>query len=254
MTELEYLTASLAKGQISRREFLGRTAGLGAAAALAGNALLGSPRPRRPRRAASRALRPMTASPTHSLDPATWPGSFTAACLGGALCSNLTELMPDQLFSVAGDLAESFEGSNTSMKWVFKLRKGLTFHNGKALTATDVASNPSVITWARPSKSPAKAVLALVGDIKADDPTTVVFTLTDSSPDFPYMVADYHLPIMPAKEGGGLDLSAPVGSGPFVMENLTFGTSAKLKRNPDYHKTAMPYPEASAALIEGLSR
>jgi peptide/nickel transport system substrate-binding protein len=55
------------------------------------------------------------------------------------------------------------------------------------------------------------------------------------------MVADYHLPIMPAKEGGGIDLSAPIGSGPFVMENLTFGTSAKMKRNPNYHKSGKPY-------------
>ncbi|MBV8651649.1 MAG: ABC transporter substrate-binding protein [Alphaproteobacteria bacterium] len=237
MKELEYWTHRLAIGQISRREFLGRTAGLGAAA-LAGTTLLGSAALAAPKKGGFAKLATNDGSQTDSLDPATWPGSFTASCLGGALCSNLTELMPDR--SVAGDLAESFESSDTSKKWVFKLRKGLTFHNGKSLTATDVIASYRHHMGPN-SKSPAKAVLALVADIKADDPTTVVFTLSDSSPDFPYMVADYHLPIMPAKEGGGIDLSAPIGSGPFVMENLTFGTSAKMKRNPNYHKSGKPY-------------
>jgi len=147
-------------------------------------------------------------SQTDTLDPATWPGSFTQCALGGAMCNNLTELMPDR--SVSGDLAESFEGSDAFKKWVFKLRRGLTFHNGKSVTSNDVVESfrhhmgPT-------SKSGAKAVLAQVDDLKADGSLAVIFTLKDSSPDFPYMLADYHLPIMPAKEGGDIDLSTPMG-------------------------------------------
>ena len=55
------------------------------------------------------------------------------------------------------------------------------------------------------------------------------------------MMADYHLPIMPAKAGGDIDLSAPVGTGPFVMERFTPGTSAKMRRNRNYHKPNKPH-------------
>ena len=39
------------------------------------------------------------------------------------------------------DLAESFEPSDGAKKWVFKLRKGATFHNGKTVTADDVVAS-----------------------------------------------------------------------------------------------------------------
>ena len=46
---------------------------------------------------------------------------------------------------------------------------------------------------------------------------------------------------MPAKADGTMDLSSPVGSGPFVMERWTPGMPAKMKRNPNYHKSNRPY-------------
>ncbi len=219
---------------ISRRTAI--KAGVGAAAAVQ---LGGLPaRAAEPKRGGFARIATNDGSQTDSLDPITWPGSFTGSALGGALCNNLTEILPDR--SVAGDLAESFEGSDKSRKWTFKLKPGLTFHNGKSLTADDVVAAMKHHMGPN-TKSPAKAVLALVTDVKADDKTTVVFTLSDSSPDLPYMLSDYHLPIMPAKADGTMDLSAPVGSGPFVMERWTPGMPAKMKRNPNYHKANRPY-------------
>lgn len=219
---------------ISRRTAI--KAGIGAAAAVQ---LGGLPaRAAEPKRGGFARIATNDGSQTDSLDPITWPGSFTGSALGGALCNNLTEILPDR--SVAGDLAESFEGSDKSRKWTFKLKPGLTFHNGKSLTADDVVAAMKHHMGSN-TKSPAKAVLALVTDVKADDKATVVFTLSDSSPDLPYMLSDYHLPIMPAKADGTMDLSAPVGSGPFVMERWTPGMPAKMKRNPNYHKANRPY-------------
>jgi peptide/nickel transport system substrate-binding protein len=237
MSELDYLASMVAKGAISRREFLGRAAALGATSALSAS-LLSTAAFAAAKKGGFARFGMSDGSQTDSLDPATWPGSFTQCALGGAMCNNLTEIMPDR--SVSGDLAESFESSDASKKWIFKIRKGLTFHNGKSVSATDVAESfrhhmgPT-------SKSGAKAVLTQVTDLQSDSPLSVVFTLKDSSPDFPYMLADYHLPIMPAKDGGGIDLSAPVGTGPFVMERFTPGASAKLRRNANYHKDNKPY-------------
>lgn len=177
-------------------------------------------------------------SQTDSLDPATWPGSFTGGSLGGSMCSNLTEILPDR--SIAGDLAESFEGSEQSKRWVFKLRKGVTFHDGRSLKASDVVA--SMTHHMGPNtKSPAKVIFAQVDAVKADGDQAVVFALKGSNPDFPYMLSDYHLPIMPGKDDGALDLSKPVGTGPFVLEHWTPGSPAKFKRNPNYHKSNKPY-------------
>ena len=38
------------------------------------------------------------------------------------------------------DLAESFEAADDTKTWIFKLRKGVTFHNGKNVTAEDVVN------------------------------------------------------------------------------------------------------------------
>lgn len=177
-------------------------------------------------------------SQTDSLDPATWPGAFTGGAFGGSMCNNLTEILPDR--SVAGDLAESFESSAGATRWVFTLRKGLTFHDGRSVTAKDVVA--SMMHHVGPNtKSPAKVVFTLLESVKADGDRTVVFTLTGPSPDFPYMLSDYHLPIMPAKEDGTLDLSKPLGTGPFVLEHWTPGNTAKFRRNPNYHKNNKPY-------------
>jgi peptide/nickel transport system substrate-binding protein len=237
MSEVEYWVEQYAKQKISRREFIGRTAAIGITTAIP-TALLNTAALAAPKSGGFARFGMSDGSQTDSLDPATWPGSFTQCALGGAMCNNLTEIMPDR--SVAGDIAESFEASDASKKWVFKIRKGLTFHNGKSVGTADIVESfrhhmgPT-------SKSGAKAVLAQVTDLKADGPDTVVFLLKDSSPDFPYMLADYHLPIMPAKEGGDIDLSAPIGTGPFVMERFAPGSSAKMKRNTNYHKNNKPY-------------
>jgi peptide/nickel transport system substrate-binding protein len=65
------------------------------------------------------------------------------------------------------------------------------------------------------SKSAVKSLLEPITAISADGPETVIFTLNAGSADFPYLVSDYHLPIMPAKDGGawtGTPELAPVRS------------------------------------------
>jgi len=64
----------------------------------------------------------------------------------GAIGNSLTEMTAKG--EITPDLAESFEPSDEAKKWVFKLRKGVTFHNGKNVTAA-TSWHPISTTWAR---------------------------------------------------------------------------------------------------------
>ena len=51
----------------------------------------------------------------------------------------------------------------------------------------------------------------------------MIFTLKSGSADFPYIISDYHLPIYPAKDGGGIEWEKGVSAGPFILERLRAG-------------------------------
>ncbi len=172
------------------------------------------------------------------MDPGTWPDAYTELAFSGSMCNNLTEFLPDG--SVIGDLAESIEPAQNGKVWVFKLKQGITFHNGKSLTSTDVIESYRY-HMDKNSKSAAKPLVAAIADIKADGPNGVIFTLQSGNADFPYIASDYHLVIMQAKAGGGLDWTAGIGTGPFSLEKFNAGVSTKMKRNPNYHKENKPY-------------
>jgi peptide/nickel transport system substrate-binding protein len=178
---------------------------------------------------------------TDSYDPATWQNSYTQVIFGGTLCNALTEL--DVNGAAAPDLAESFSSSDDLKVWTYTLRPGLKFHDGAAVTPNDVIESyrhhmgPS-------SSSAAKALVDSIVDIKADGDRKVVFTLSGGNADFPYLTADCHLVVLPAKAGGGIDWERGVATGPYVIEENQPGISVRMKRNPDYHKPGQPYFDA----------
>ncbi len=151
----------------------------------------------------------------------------------GSIGNSLTEV--DVKGQIQPDLAESFESTDNATKWVFKLRKGLTFHNGKSVTAADVVASFKH-HMGKDSKSAAKSVLAAVADVKADG-DNVVFTLSGANGDFSYLTSDYHIPICPANADGTMDWQSGVRTGPYIMDKWEPGVRATAKKNPNYHRT-----------------
>lgn len=166
---------------------------------------------------------------TDSLDPSTYTDTFMLM-LGYSVRGNLTEIAPDG--SAVPEIAESFEGANGAKKWVFKLRKGLSFSNGKAMTSQDVISSINYHRGAD-SKSGAKVLLNAVADVGSDGSNSVVFTLSEGNADFPAVLADYHLNVMPFKDGTP-DLET--GAGPYRLRDFQPGVRAVLERNRDSYK------------------
>ncbi|MGF7159223.1 peptide/nickel transport system substrate-binding protein [Rhodoligotrophos appendicifer] len=184
---------------------------------------------------------------TDSLNPATYTDTFMVM-IGYTVRGNLTEVAPDG--SAAGEIAESFEGSDGAKKWVFKIRNGVTFSNGKSLTLDDVIAS---INYHRgeSSTSGAKPLLTAISDIKADGKDTVIFTLLEGNADFPFVLADYHLNIMPFS---GDTPALDIGAGPYTLKSFEPGVKAVLERNPSSYKKAYVDGAEMIAISDATAR
>jgi peptide/nickel transport system substrate-binding protein len=163
-----------------------------------------------------------------SLDPASYTATYMQT-VGYQYGNCLVEL--DERNQLVPELAESWEPSDDARTWVFKLRRGVQFHNGKEMTAEDVVASLNHHRGAD-SKSAAKVYLEVFGDIKASDKHEVTFTLPAGNADVPYILADYHLLVMPA----GAAPDSAIGTGAFVMEAFEPGVRFLANRNPNYWK------------------
>ncbi len=221
------------RGRISRREFtqLALASGLTLAAA---NTMFSTAVRAEPRKGGTLRLGIGHGATTDTMDPANYEDQYTGTALYGTLANALTEI--DAKGAAVPDLAESFEPADGAKKWIFKLRKGSTFHDGRPVTADDVVAS-IMHHQGENSKSAAKSALAAVKAVKADGAETVTFELEAGNGDFPYIVSDYHLPIMPKKDDGTVDWLSGIRTGPYMLEKFEPGIKTSLKRNPNYFKS-----------------
>jgi peptide/nickel transport system substrate-binding protein len=254
--KLDEIFRLAAKGRINRREFVQLAMAAGVAAGTA-ETLFSRAAHADPKKGGRFRMALGHGSTTDTLDPATYVNNYTGTFGWGTLSNGLTEV--DVKGNIQPDLAESFESSNKASRWTFALRKGVTFHNGKSLSPADVIASLRH-HMSDNSKSAAKSLLTQIIDLKADG-NKVVFSLQAGNADFAYILSDYRLPIMPAKENGDADWDSGVRTGPYVQESFDPGTSAKVKRNPNYYRDAwfdeveiLSVPDPSArtnALLSG---
>ncbi len=199
------LSAVARRGGATRREFLGLALAAGLALPGTGSALAVGPKRGGVFRAGL-----ASGSTTDSLDPATWSNNFMADLGMGVYADTLFEIDPD--FNAVPNLVESYDHDGTARVWSLKLKKGVAFHDGRKLTSADVLASIRHHVGEK-AKSPMKPVLALIEEMRADGEHGVVFELKYPYADFPYLLTDYHLPILPARDDGRLDWQA-------VMETL----------------------------------
>ena len=168
-----------------------------------------------------------------TIDPATFAAGPVVLAMLGGVCNNLVEINAEG-FPV-GELAESWDVSPDAKVWTFKLRKGVTFSNGKNLTPADVIASFNHHRG-EDTKSGAKGLLKQVISIKADG-NNVIFELAAGNADFVFVTADYHLVIMPDDGTGKIDWSAGIGTGGYVLVSHEPGVSILLRRRNDYWKS-----------------
>lgn len=168
-------------------------------------------------------------STTDTFDPSFYPDVFMGT-LAYAIGNALVEIKPDN--TIGPELAESWEARPGAAEWVFKLRKDVTFHNGKPFEAEDVMAN---IAHHRKedTKSGMKAPLKPIKEIKADDKHTLIITLDAGNADFPYVFSDYRLIMFPSSESE-IVWQEGAGTGGYRVVDFEPGVRARVERNPDY--------------------
>ena len=134
------------------------------------------------------------ANTSDSWDSRTHSDLFMIASAQGAVFDSLTEVAADG--SLQGELAESWE-SDDAITWVFNLRQGVTFHNGKAFGADDVIASLQM-HLGEESKSAAKPIVENIVEMTKEGEHQVKLVLASANADLPYLLSDYHILMYPA--------------------------------------------------------
>jgi ABC-type transport system substrate-binding protein len=154
-------------------------------------------------------------------------------------------------------LAESYEISEDGLTYTFKLRPGVTFHNGREMTAEDVKYSLDRVTNPT-TQSPGAGFFGMIEGFDAAmageaeglsgvtvvDPLTVQFKLSRPDATFLHVLALNFASVVPreAVEAAGEDFGRePVGSGAFRLAEWTTGQRLVFEKNPDYWREGVPY-------------
>jgi len=131
-------------------------------------------------------------------------------------------------------LLEKWEASEDLMTWTLYLRKGIKFNNGDELNADDVIFNFK--QWLDPEVG--SSILGLMAYLKPEnvekvDDYTVKLHLDSPQIAVPEHLFHYPAQIMNHRTFEGDFLKAPVGTGPFTLEEYSEGERVVLKRRTD---------------------
>jgi peptide/nickel transport system substrate-binding protein len=165
-------------------------------------------------------------------------------------------------FNVVPDLASSYKITNGGKSWVFTLRKGIKFSNGRPVTANDVVASfrrifkvksptaggfyNGIVGASKCLKTPATCTLA--GGISGKG-NTVTINLTAPDAEFKYKLAVPHASILPASAPpNDAGSKAIPGTGAYYFSSYDSNKQLVMKRNPYFHvwsQSAQPdgYPD-----------
>lgn len=140
----------------------------------------------------------------------------------------------DAQSALVGDLATEWSLDGTS--WMFKLREGVTWHDGSPFTADDVKYtverilDPQVGSYAAP----------FIGEgttVEVVDPLTVKFTMSSVNASYPDILTQV---AMVKKDSGESNRDNPIGTGPFKFESWSPNEQTVYVRNDTYYDPSRP--------------
>ena len=144
-----------------------------------------------------------------------------------------TLVAPDANLEMRPALAESWQVSPDQLTWTFRLRQGVTFHDGSPFTADDV-----VYSYRRIIDEELTNVdkFSAVTDVTALDPATVRITVKQPTPNLLTNLGGFKGMAIVQRRNveSGQIATHPIGTGPFAFAGQKSGDSITLTANPSY--------------------
>ena len=141
-------------------------------------------------------------------------------------------------------LATEWSMSEDGLTVEFKLREGVKWHDGEAFTSHDVAFTFMEVLKVHHGRG--RTTFAALEAVETPDDLTAIFRLSRPTPALMRALDSRESPILPAHLYEGTDImanpvnTAPVGTGPFLLENYEIGANVVMVKNPDYWDEGFP--------------
>ncbi|WP_409289831.1 ABC transporter substrate-binding protein [Peribacillus sp. SCS-37] len=197
-------------------------------------------------------------------DPKNWDPIDTFLLDWSTVATSVFEglVKRDNDLKIGPGLAESWEYTDDKTL-VFKLRKGVKFHNGEPFTAEAVKFTFDRLLGPEGKKGPQQANYAAIDHVEVVDESTVKMVLKSVDPVLITKLAGYGAVIIPPKyykeKGDAYFNEHPVGTGPFKMTSYKKDSKIVLEKNKEYWQSGIPkldtvtfrvIPESSTRLAE----
>jgi peptide/nickel transport system substrate-binding protein len=176
-----------------------------------------------------------------SIEPAGLDPTVAApVAIGQVTWQNIFEGLTtvDRDGKVQPQLAESWDISDDGLTYTFKLRQGVTFHDGEVFDAS-VAKFTIDRARGEASVNPQKRYFATVESMETPDPHTLILKLSKPTGSLLYWLAWPSSSMVGTKSAENNKVT-PIGTGPFRFVNWAKGDKVDLERNPDYWNKSVP--------------
>lgn len=151
----------------------------------------------------------------------------------------------ETLTSIADDgqvqpfLAQRYDVSEDGTHYVFELRQGVQFHNGRELTADDVKANFERVRE-KVSGGWLSGAMQLIQSVEATDPYTVEVVLEKPYAPFLNLISELWI-IAPESDGWDDTITQPIGTGPFMFGQWMPNVQFTAPRFEQYWQEGLPY-------------
>ncbi|HYF79156.1 MAG TPA: peptide-binding protein [Symbiobacteriaceae bacterium] len=164
-------------------------------------------------------------------------------------------VMINEKLEVAPDIATSWTKSDDGLQWTFKLRNNVKFHDGKPMTAEDVAFTYNAMKD-KGYTGPRSGDFAALEKVEVVDPYTVKFILKQPFAPFlanlTYGILPKHLydakPVAEMKDNPAN--RKPVGTGPWKLGEWIPGQYLTLIRHDDFYANGPYIPEMIVKFVQ----
>ena len=146
--------------------------------------------------------------------------------------------------TITPELATSWEWSKDNLSLVFKLRQGVTWHDGKPFTAKDVKCTFDLLQGKAQDKfrkNPRKDLFSNISEVTTNGDYEVTLHLKRPQPSVLAMLASGYTPMYACHVTAAQMRTHPIGTGPFKFVEFKQNELIKLAKNENYWKKGLPY-------------